>query len=71
MKRDLEEEWEGRRGIPYKVLPGDGGILSDVLTAMNEIEMLFDETGDVVWYAHQGMGPWQHTWQLLVDAAAK
>ena len=46
MKRDLEEEWEGRRGIPYKVLPGDGGILSDVLTAMNEIEKLFDETRD-------------------------
>ncbi len=31
----------------------------------------YDETGDIVWYAHQGMGPWEHTWKLLVDAAAE
>lgn len=27
----------------------------------------YDETGDVVWYAHQGKGPWAHTWQLFLD----
>lgn len=27
----------------------------------------YDETGDVVWYAHEGKGPWAHTWQLFVD----
>lgn len=30
-----------------------------------------DGTGNVVWYAHEGKGPWEHTWKLLVDAVAE
>ena len=26
-----------------------------------------DTTGDIVWYAHQGLGPWEHTWKLFLD----
>ena len=68
MKRELEEEWGEKRGIPYKVLSGEqgsqsvlleaGGVLKtgtaagdrglaiDALSAMGEIEKLFDETRD-------------------------
>ncbi|MBQ6469549.1 MAG: ATP-dependent DNA helicase [Lachnospiraceae bacterium] len=46
MKRDLEEEWGEKRGIPYKVLAGDQGLMADSLTAMGEIEKLLDETRD-------------------------
>ncbi|MBE5997632.1 MAG: ATP-dependent DNA helicase [Lachnospiraceae bacterium] len=46
MKRELEEEWGEKRGIPYKVLGNDRGLAIDALNAMGEIEKLFDETRD-------------------------
>ena len=30
-----------------------------------------DGTGNIVWYAHEGKGPWEHTWKLLVEASAE
>lgn len=36
-----------------------------------EFPELDESDGEVVWYAHEGKGPWAHTWQLFVDCATE